>query len=303
MTEISFKDRVAIVTGAGAGLGRAHALELAKRGAKVVVNDLGAARDGTGGSSSPAEEVADEIIAAGGEAIADGANVTKADEVAAMVEATLEKWGRVDVLINNAGILRDKSFHKMTLDDFTAVLNVHLVGSAICTHAVWPHMREKQYGRILFTSSPSGLHGIFGQANYGAAKAGMIGLMNALHLEGAKYDIRVNLVSPSAKTRMTEDIGIPEPVLEMLTPEAITAGAVFLVSEGAPSRAILSCAGGGYSRAYIGETEGVFLPLDRQTADEIAANWEAISAQENIHWPQNSSEAMAHFMMKAQGGQ
>lgn len=302
MTKIDFKDRVAIVTGAGNGLGRSHALELAKRGCKVVINDLGGARDGTGGSISAAEEVAAHINASGGEAIANGANVTKSDEVEAMVNATMEQWGRVDILLNNAGILRDKSFHKMTLEDFKTVIDVHLVGSAICTHAVWPMMREQKYGRILFTSSPSGLHGIFGQANYGAAKAGMVGLMNALHLEGAKYDIRVNVLSPSARTRMTEDLGIPEPLLDMMTPEAITAGAVYLISDDAPSRAILSCAAGGYSRAYVVETDGVYLAPDKQTPEEIAAHWETISSTDNPHYPKQSSDAMAHFMTKAQGG-
>ncbi len=300
MPNISFKDRVAIVTGAGGGLGRAHALELAKRGAKVVVNDLGGAVDGTGGSASAAEDVANHINASGGEAIADGANVTKAGEVAAMVKAATDKWGRVDILINNAGILRDKTFHKMTLDDFKAVIDVHLIGSATCTHAVWPVMREQNYGRVIFTSSPSGLHGIFGQANYGAAKAGMIGLMNALHLEGAKYDIRVNVLSPSARTRMTEDLGIPEPVLEMLTPEAITAAAVFLVSDDAPSRQIISCAGGGYASAHIVETGGVYLPPEKQTADEIAAHWDRISDKADVNYYQDSNGPIATFMAKAQ---
>ena len=300
MSKIVFKDRVAIVTGAGNGLGRSHALELAKRGAKVVVNDLGGARDGTGGSISAAEEVANHINASGGEAIADGANVTKPDEVGAMVAAAMEKWGRVDILINNAGILRDKTFHKMTLEDFRAVIDVHLVGSAIVTHAVWPIMREQNYGRIIFTASPSGLHGIFGQANYGAAKAGMIGLMNALTLEGGKYDIKVNLLSPSARTRMTEDLNIPEPVLAMMTPEAITAAALFLVSEDAPSRQIVSCAGGGYAAAHIVETSGVYLPPDKQTPEEIAAHWEDIANRDDLKFYDDSSGPTMNFMAKAQ---
>ncbi len=301
MADISLKDRVAIITGAGGGLGKSHALELARRGAKVVVNDLGAAIDGTGGSASAAEEVANHINASGGEAIADGANVTKADDVAAMLKAAMDKWGRVDILINNAGILRDKTFHKMTLADFKAVIDVHLIGSATCTHAVWPIMRERNYGRVVFTASPSGLHGIFGQANYGAAKAGMIGLMNALHLEGAKYDIRVNIVSPSARTRMTEDLGAPEPVLEMLTPEAITAAAVFLVSDDAPSRQIISCAGGGYATAHMVETGGAYLRPDKQTADEIAAHWDRISDKSDIKFYEDSNGPIANFIGKAQG--
>ena len=299
MSMINFKDRVAIVTGAGNGLGKSHALELAKRGAKVVVNDLGGAVDGTGGSTSAAQEVANHINASGGEAIADGANVTRADEVTAMVEAATDKWGRVDVLINNAGILRDKTFHKMTLEDFKAVIDVHLVGSAICTHAVWPLMREQKYGRVMFTASPSGLHGIFGQANYGAAKAGMIGLMKALHLEGAKYDIKVNLLSPSARTRMTEGLGLPEDLLNQWTPEAITAAAVFLVSEGAPSRQIISCVGGGYASAHIVETDGIYLPPDKQTPDDVAAHWDEIANVDNLHFFEDSSSRTQNFIENA----
>ncbi len=296
---IRFDGKVAIVTGAGNGLGRSHALALAERGAKVVVNDLGGARDGTGGSISAAEEVVNHINASGGEAIADGANVTKEGEVAAMVKAAMDKWGRIDILVNNAGILRDKSFHKMTLDDFRAVIDVHLVGSAICTHAVWPIMRDQTYGRVVMTSSPSGLHGIFGQVNYGAAKAGMIGMMNALHLEGAKYNIRANVLSPSAKTRMTEDLGIPEAILDQMTPEAITAAMLYLVSEDAPSRAIVSCAAGGYSRAYIVETDGVYLPPEKQTPEEIAKKWDEISDTKHVHYYENSSGPNMNFIGKA----
>lgn len=296
---IDFKNRVAIVTGAGNGLGKSHAIALAARGCKVVVNDLGGARDGSGGSLSAAEEVVNHINASGGEAIADGANVTDETQVAGMAKAAMDKWGRIDVLVNNAGILRDKTFHKMTLDDFRAVIDVHLVGSAVCTHTVWPIMREQAYGRVIFTSSPSGLHGIFGQANYGAAKAGMIGLMNALHLEGAKYNIRTNVLSPSAKTRMTEDLGIPEAILDQMTPEAITAAMLFLVSEDAPSRAIVSCAAGGYARGYIVETDGVYLPPVQQTPEDIAARWEEISATEDVHYYENSAGPNMNFMEKA----
>ncbi len=297
---IRFDGKVAIVTGAGNGLGRSHALALAERGAKVVVNDLGGARDGTGGSLSAAEEVVNHINGSGGEAIADGANVTDEAQVAGMVKSALDKWGRIDILVNNAGILRDKSFHKMTLADFRAVIDVHLVGSATCTHAVWPLMREQGYGRVMFTSSPSGLHGIFGQVNYGAAKAGMIGLMNALHLEGAKYNIRVNTLSPSAKTRMTVDLGIPEAVLDQMTPEAVTAAMLYLVSEDGPSQAIISCAAGGYARAYVVETDGVYLPPDKQTPEEIAAAWDEISSRDNIHYYENSSGPNMNFLAKAQ---
>jgi len=296
---IDYKGKVAIVTGAGNGLGKSHAIALAARGAKVVVNDLGGSVDGSGGSISAAQEVVNHINAAGGEAIVNGANVTNEDEVAAMVKDTMDKWGRIDILVNNAGILRDKTFHKMTLADFRTVIDVHLVGTAICTHAVWPIMREQTYGRIVCTSSPSGLHGIFGQANYGAAKAGMIGFMNALHLEGAKYGIKINLLSPSAKTRMTLDIGIPEPILDQMTPEAITAAMLFLVSEDAPSRAIVSCAAGGYARGYVVETDGIYLPPDDQTPEQIAARWDEISSTDNVHYYDNSSGPSMNFMNKA----
>ncbi len=296
---IEFDNKVAIVTGAGNGLGRTHALALAARGAKVVVNDLGGARDGSGGSLGPAEQVVEEIKAAGGDAVANGANVAKEDEVKGMVKAAVDQWGRVDILVNNAGILRDKTFHKMEMADYRTVIDVHLIGTANCTHAVWPYMREQSYGRVVCTSSPSGLHGIFGQANYGAAKASFIGFMNALHLEGAKYNIRTNLLSPSARTRMTEDIGIPEAVLEQLTPEAITAAMLFLVSEDAPSRAIMSCAGGGYACAYVVETDGVYLPPEEQTPEAIAAHWEEISSKDNVHYYVDSNGPMMNFMGKA----
>ncbi|MEZ5896455.1 MAG: SDR family NAD(P)-dependent oxidoreductase [Parvularculaceae bacterium] len=296
---IRYDGKVAIVTGAGNGLGRSHALALAARGAKVVVNDLGGARDGTGGSLSAAQEVVEEIVQAGGAAMANSANVTKDGEVAAMVEAAMKKWGRVDILVNNAGILRDKTFAKMEMDDFRLVLDVHLVGTAVCTKAVWEIMRQQQYGRIVCTSSPSGLHGIFGQANYGAAKAGMIGFMNALHLEGGKYNIRINLLSPSAKTRMTEDLGIPEEMLNLMTPEAITAAMLFLASDDAPSKSIISCAAGGYARAYIVETDGVYLPPDAQTPENIAASWDRISDQSSVVYYDNSAGPNMNFLAKA----
>lgn len=296
---IQYDGKVAIVTGAGNGLGKSHALALAMRGAKVVVNDLGGARDGSGGSLSAAEEVAQHINASGGEAMADGANVTNEDEVSAMVQAAMDQWGRIDILVNNAGILRDKSFHKMEFSDFRAVIDVHLIGTALCTHKVWPIMRDQTYGRIVCTSSPSGLHGIFGQANYGAAKAGMIGFMNALHLEGAKYNIKINLLSPSAKTRMTEDLGIPEAILDQMTPEAITAAMLFLVSEGAPSKEIISCAAGGYACGYIVETGGIYLPPDQQTPENIAARWNEISSRDNLQFYESSAGPNMNFMAKA----
>lgn len=274
MTEIRFDGRVAIVTGAGNGLGRSHALALASRGARLVVNDMGGSLDGTG-SGSAAEDVAAEIRAAGGEAISHTANVTKEDDVADMVAQALKAFGQVDILVNNAGILRDKSFAKMDMADFNAVTSVHLTGSAICTKAVWEHMRERQYGRIVMTSSSSGIYGNFGQANYGAAKMGLVGFMNVLHLEGAKYGIRVNALSPTAATRMTEGL-IPEDALKLMTVESVSAGLVYLVSEDAPSRLVLCAGAGGYAATRVYETEGIYLPPDQQTPEHVAANIDAI---------------------------
>ena len=272
---ISFAGQVAIVTGAGGGLGRCHALELAKRGAKVVVNDLGGAMDGTGGSSEAAEAVVAEIKAAGGEAIANGGSVSDRAGAKSMVEDAMNAWGRVDVLINNAGILRDKSFHKMTLDDFELVMDVHLTGAAYCSHAVWPIMREQGYGRILMTTSPTGLYGNFGQANYGAAKLAQVGLMHTLKIEGAKNNIHTNTIAPVAATRMTEDL-IPEEAQKNLGPELVTPAAIFLVSENAPNGVIIQAQGGKFSLACIVENEGVDIGFDAD-ADDIADNYERIA--------------------------
>jgi NAD(P)-dependent dehydrogenase (short-subunit alcohol dehydrogenase family) len=271
---ISFADQVAIVTGAGGGLGRCHALELARRGAKVVINDLGSTMDGSGGSSDAAEAVVAEIKAMGGEAIANGGSVSDRAGAQSMVDDAMNAWGRVDVLINNAGILRDKSFSKMTLDDFEMVVNVHLMGAAYCSHAVWPIMREQNYGRILMTTSPSGLYGNFGQTNYGAAKMGQVGLMNSMKIEGAKNNIHTNSIAPVAATRMTENL-MPEEVLEKLGPELVTPAAIFLVSEEAPNGVILQAQGGQYSLAAVVENNGVNLGVDA-TADDVASSYEAI---------------------------
>lgn len=273
---IRFDERVAIVTGAGAGLGRSLALALAARGARVVVNDFGGDVHGTGGSSEPAQRVADEIVSAGGEAISHGADVANPAQVADMVARAVERWGRVDILINNAGILRDASFAKGTLADFRAVLDVHLFGSAVCSHAVWPHMRAGNYGRILMTTSTSGIYGNFGQANYGAAKTGLLGLMNVLQIEGEKYGIRVNALCPSAATRMTQGL-LPDTALRLMQPESVSAAALFLVSEQAPRRTILAAIAGGYSRIVIQETRGVYLSEGDRTPETIAARFGEIS--------------------------
>jgi NAD(P)-dependent dehydrogenase (short-subunit alcohol dehydrogenase family) len=269
---VRFEGRVAIVTGAGGGLGRCHALGLAARGAKVVVNDLGR----SGEPSEASLKVAREIETAGGVAIANGADVANVAQVAAMVEAAQSRWGSVDILVNNAGILRDKTFAKMELDEFELVLRVHLLGSAICAKAVWPGMRERNYGRILFTSSASGVYGNFGQSNYGAAKAGMIGLMNVLHLEGAKTNIRVNTLLPTAATGMTEGL-IPPEMAALMSPETVTPAVLFLVSEDAPSKVIMGAGAGVFAVTHIEETPGLFLAKADRTPETIAARFDEIA--------------------------
>ena len=289
---IRFDDRVAIVTGAGGGLGRCHALGLAARGAKVVVNDLG-----PGGAPS---EVVEEIERAGGTAMADGADVTNADEVAAMVSRAQAEWGRIDILVNNAGILRDKSFAKMEIADFEKVVGVHLMGSAICTKAVWSGMRDRGYGRIVFTSSASGIYGNFGQANYGAAKAAMIGLMNVLHLEGAKYDIRVNVLAPTAATGMTAGL-LPPEVAALLTPESVTPAVLFLVGENAPTRTIMGAGGGVFAVTHIEETPGVFLPEAERTPEKIAACFAEIADRASAVPLENAYAQTFKFAAAAKG--
>lgn len=295
---IRFDDRVAIVTGAGAGLGRAHALDLARRGAKVIVNDFGGGVDGTGGSSEPAEKVVAEIKMHGGEAIAHGADVTNIEQVEHMVATAIDAWGRVDILINNAGILRDASFAKMELSDFEKVMDVHLMGSVNCTKAVWPHMRGANYGRVLMTTSSSGLYGNFGQSNYGAAKMAVIGLMNTLQIEGEKNDIRVNALGPGAATRMTADL-LPKPIVELMTPESVTPAAVFLVSEDAPKRTILNATAGGYSRTIIHETDGIYVSPAGQTAEAIASSFADISNETGQKAYTNGGEQVMKFVGKA----
>ena len=272
---IRYDGRVAIVTGAGNGLGRSHALGLAIRGAKVLVNDLGGAVDGTGASDA-AMEVVGEITAAGGVAMANGADVSKIDEVKEMVGRVIEEWGGVDILVNNAGILRDKTFSKMMMDDFRHVVDVHLMGSVYCTKAVWNHMKEKSYGRIVMTTSSSGLYGNFGQANYGAAKMALVGLMNTLVMEGEKYNIRVNCLAPAAGTRMLEGL-MSEENSELMSPEAVTAGLLTLCDDKAPNRTILCAGGGGFACTHIYETNGVFLPDDAQDPENVRARMEAIN--------------------------
>ncbi len=283
---LDLSGQVAIVTGAGHGLGRSHALGLAAHGARVVVNDFGGARDGTGGSSAAAERVAAEIEQAGGQALANDADVTELAEVEAMAAAALECWGRIDILVNNAGILRDKTFAKVTMEDFWKVVDVHFRGSVHCTRAVWASMCEAGYGRVVMTTSSTGLFGNFGQASYGAAKMAVVGLMNTLALEGAKYDVRINTLAPCAATRMTEDL-LPQPVLDLIAPEKVTAGLLHLVGPDAPTRTILSAGAGVFSRVQIRESPGVFLAGDDCSAEGVAEHWEAIAGGEPVEEPAN----------------
>ena len=295
---IRFDNRVVIITGAGNGLGRQHALQMAARGAKVVVNDYGGSADGTGGSSEPAERVVAEIIAAGGEAMAHGANVANAEQVADMVDKTMAKWGRIDILVNNAGILRDRAFGKMTMEDWNAVMTVHVTGSTICTMAGWPHMKAANYGRIVMTSSSSGIYGNFGQSNYGAAKMAVIGLMNVLHIEGAKNNIRINTLAPGAATRMTEEL-LPPPVIGLMKPELVTPGLLYLVSEDGPSRVILDATAGGFARTYIYETDGVCFAPDDCTPENVAAHFAEISDPAGQHLYEGGGEQVMKFVTKA----
>ena len=285
---IRFDNRVAIVTGAGGGLGRGYALELARRGAKVVVNDLGGSRDGTG-QSDAALKVVEEIEALGGEAMANGGNVTDYAQMVEMVEKAKERFGTVHILINNAGVLRDKSFAKMEPEDFKFVVDVHLNGSANCTKAVWDMMRDQNYGRILMTASSTGLFGNFGQANYGAAKLGLAGLTKTLYLEGAKYNVRVNTIAPVAGTRMTEDI-FPEAAFALFKPEAVAPAALYLVSEDAPSNAIVGAGAGVFHATYVTMTKGVRLQGDDLSPEGIAAHWDAITDRSGEIVPQSGGE-------------
>ncbi|MBN2167654.1 MAG: SDR family oxidoreductase [Actinobacteria bacterium] len=269
--EVRFDDRVAVVTGAGGGLGKAHALLLGSKGARVVVNDLGGAMDGTGADSTPAQKVVNEIKEAGGEAVANFDSVSEWEGAQGIIQAALDTYGKIDILINNAGILRDKSIMKMEIADFQTVVQVHLTGSFFCTKAALPHMREKEYGRILSTASAAGLYGNFGQANYGAAKLGIVGLMNTVKLEGAKYNIKANTLVPIAGTRLTATV-MPPNVAEKLKPEFISPAAVYMVSEQCELSGNIITAGPGYfSRAAMCEGPGVYFDdPEAVTVEDIA---------------------------------
>ena len=291
---IEFNDKVAIVTGAGGGIGKEHALELARRGAKVVVNDLGGSVDGSGASDA-AEEVVELIKSEGGEAISNGASVTDLDAVKNMVQQTMDEWGRIDILVNNAGILRDKSFHKVSIEDFNLVMDVHFQGSLNCTHTIFPIMREQEYGRIIFTSSASGVYGNFGQTNYGSAKMAMIGLMNTLKLEGQNKNIFTNSITPVAYTRMTEGL-IPEDFGQNLKSEYITPAVIYLASDQAPNGVIIAAGAGVFSRINIQESMGVSLGTgEDMTPENIHANWDKISDMTHARALQNGGEQTLKF--------
>ena len=301
MSDIRFDGKVAIVTGAGGGLGRQHALELARRGAKIVVNDLGGSVDGSGGSSAAALAVVEEIKAFGGEAIAHGASVTDDAGVADMVKTAMDTWGQIDILIANAGILRDKTLTKMELADFELVMQVHVWGTFKPIKAVWDIMKAQNYGRIVVTTSSSGMYGNFGQSNYGAAKMAVLGLMNTLKLEGAKNNIKINAISPVAATRMTEGLMPPE-VLAKLAPEAVTPGVVYLVSEDAPTGAILTAGAGAFGLTRLYETEGVYLTDGDLSAEGVRDHWEQITAEEGQKAYFNGGEQGQKFFRKMAGG-
>ena len=274
---IKFDDKVVIVTGAGGGLGKSHALEFARRGAKVVVNDLGGSVDGSGGASDAANAVVEEIKAEGGEAISNGASVADQSGVQNMIDEVMSKWGRIDILVNNAGILRDKSFHKISLEEFNAVMDVHFQGSVYTSHAVYPIMREQNFGRIIFTTSSGGLSGNFGQANYGAAKMAMIGLMNCLKIEGQKYNVHSSAVAPVALSRMTENL-FPEGIGERFLPEYVTPAVIYLASDDAPNGAIIGAGAGVFTQFRIFETMGLALGTgDDMTPENIAAGWSSVA--------------------------
>ncbi len=298
MADIRFDGKVAIVTGAGGGLGRQHALELARRGAKVVVNDLGGSVDGSGGSSEAASKVVEEIKALGGEALANGSSVTDDAGVAHMVKQAMDAWGRIDILIANAGVLRDKSFSKMEIADFEFVLSVHLMGTVKPTKAVWEIMKAQNYGRIVVTTSASGLYGNFGQANYSAAKLGIVGFMNTLKLEGQKNNIHINAISPVAGTRMTESLMPPE-ALKRLAPEYVTPGVVYLCSEEAPTGATLAAGGGAFALSRIYETEGVYLGDGGLSVEEVRDNWSKIADEAGQKAYVTSGDQVAKFLRKA----
>jgi NAD(P)-dependent dehydrogenase (short-subunit alcohol dehydrogenase family) len=297
---LDFSGRVAIVTGAGGGLGRQHALALAARGARVLVNDLGGAVDGSGASVSAAQRVVDEIRSAGGDAIANGASVTDFEAVQGMVQQAVDAWGRVDVLVSNAGILRDKSFAKMDLADFRLVLDVHLMGAVHCCKALWPVMTGQKYGRIVLTTSSSGLYGNFGQTNYGAAKMALVGFMQSLAIEGLKHDIRVNCLAPTAVTRMTESL-FPPDMLAAFGPEAVVPAMLVLAGQDAPNRTTLCAGAGGFASAHVTLTQGAYLGHGDNAPEALLEQLDAVRDRQGETVPASGSEQGDNEMRLARG--
>lgn len=298
MSELRFDDKVVIVTGAGNGLGKSHALEFARRGAKVVVNDLGGSAFGDGADSSPAQKVADEIKAAGGEAVINGDSVEDGDKI---VQTAMDTYGRIDVVVNNAGILRDKSFHKMTDEDWDLIYRVHVKGSYKVAHAAWPHMREQQYGRIINTASAAGIYGNFGQANYSMAKLGLHGLTQTLAIEGKKRNIFVNSIAPIAASRLTETV-MPANILENLKPEYVSPLVAYLCHQDSTETGGLFEVGcGWFAKLRWERTAGAGLPLDNVTAEGIAGAWDkVVDFSEGATHPAGTQEAMMGPMSNLQ---
>jgi NAD(P)-dependent dehydrogenase (short-subunit alcohol dehydrogenase family) len=296
MADVGFEGRVAIITGAGGGLGREHALLLASRGAQIVVNDLGGAVDGTGSSSGPAQTVVEEIEALGGVAVADGSSVATQEGAEAMVKAALDAFGRVDIVINNAGILRDKSFANLTPDLWDPVIAVHLTGAYNVTRAAWPHLREQAYGRIISTSSAAGIFGNFGQANYGAAKMGIVGLTRVWAQEGGKYNIRANAIAPVARTRMTEEI--LGPLVEKVDPALVSPIVAYLASEDCQvTGEVYSVGAGRVARIFIAEAPGFFKK--DLTIEDVRDNWDTIRGEADYLIPTSVNDEFARLLMPA----
>lgn len=298
MSELRFDDRVVIVTGAGNGLGRSHALEFGARGAKVVVNDLGGSATGEGADKSPADQVVEEIVAAGGEAVANYDSVTDGDKI---VQCALDNFGRIDVVVNNAGILRDKSFHKMTDDDWDLVYNVHVKGSYKVSHAAWPHLRDQEYGRLIFTASAAGIYGNFGQANYSMAKLGLHGLCQTLALEGAKRNIICNTIAPIAGSRLTATI-MPPNILEQLKPEFVSPLVLKLCHDSHTETGGLYEVGAGWiGRLRWERTKGKGFPINETlTPEAIQEAWGTITDFNNADHPGNGQEALMAIMANLQ---
>ena len=301
LSDITFDQRVAIVTGAGGGLGRSYALELARRGARVVVNDLGGAIDGTGGDSRPADRVVEEITRRGGEAVANYDSVSTPEGGAGIVQTALDAFGTVDVVINNAGILRDRSFGNLTLDELEAVMKVHLLGAFYVSMPAFPVMKEKGYGRFVFTSSNAGIFGNFGQANYGAAKAGLVGFSNVLAIEGAKYNIRSNVIAPVARTRLTEEL--LGPLTDFLDPDQVMPMVVYLCSESNQfTHEIFTAGGGRFGRIFVGTNQGWFSGVKAvPSVEEVRDNLDQIRDISRFEVPMSSTEEIM-LIGKALGG-